>query len=84
MKDKGIFLVAGYEVIYMAGYVMINFINLMTLSAAWGFIGLSVLSLVLVTADLVKNPEKQLGFAIMQYLITLMIIIFCVTVVARS
>lgn len=68
-------LITIYEIIYITGYGILNVMQVISPYAALGFIFASVLSIVLISVNLVKNRNAEIEFIVMQYLITIAIMI---------
>lgn len=77
---RGIFkLIGAYEIIYFLAYMVLMTMHLVSREAACVFVTASVLSLILITFNHVKNEKSGTAAAVIQYSTTLAILVLALT-----
>lgn len=77
---KGIFRIIGvYEAVYFLVYIVFTTMHIINQEVAWGFVTASVLSLLFITFNHVKNEKSETASAIVQYSGTIAILVLALT-----
>lgn len=68
-----------YEMLFFASYVILSFVNLINADVAVAFMAAAVISVILISINLVKNENCETSFAITGYISSCAILILALS-----